>query len=80
VNFGYMLNIALLLRKTRMSVIASAPTGGFDAPPDYQRHNQGITAKFFIKREPILDEKGLPAIDACGKPLEHEMEVCQIFC
>jgi hypothetical protein len=50
----------------------------YEAAPDYDRHNKGITSHFFIKREPLLDEKGHPILDACGKPSESEIELCTI--
>lgn len=62
-----------------MSMISQGPfSGGFEAPPDFGRHNHGVNAKFFVEREPILDEAGKPTFDVWQRPIESERELCTI--
>jgi len=65
---------------TQTTLIASQHGGmvPIEGPPDYQRHNAGVTPHFFKRSDPVCDEKGVPILDACGKATEMEIELCTI--
>lgn len=50
----------------------------FEGEIDFRLHNKGIVPRFFVRADPVYDEKGSPVIDACGKPQEIELELCTI--